>query len=179
MFSFALITSSIFRKKSSSKRSRKAANRALSPLESSLRCGDIHCGYGQSEIRVICGKGFKSRTVVIPNKLKTHLSSFLKWKEEHREPTRETDPLFIGQRGPMGVQAIQFLVKKCLKQLAIYEKEKSVHALRHSYAVEHYTENRDIRALQQELGHASAPTTSIYASVSKKDRAKEVDDLWG
>jgi len=61
-------------------------------------------------------------------------------------PTGPDDFLFMGQRGPWTAQAIQQLVKKYLKNLGLYENEKSVHALRHSYAVEFYKQQKDLRA---------------------------------
>ena len=103
-----------------------------------VRCGDIKAGYGECALFVRDGKGAKSRTVQIPDSLKKHLKQFITWKQTRREPTGPDDYLFIGQRGPWTAQAIQFLVKKHLKALGLYENEKSVHALRHSYAVEFY-----------------------------------------
>ena len=108
-----------------------------------VRCGDLKAGYGESALFVRDGKGAKSRTVQIPDSLKKHLKQFVAWKASRNEPTGPDDYLFIGQRGPWTAQAIQQLVKKYLKALGLYESEKSVHALRHSYAVEFYRQQRD------------------------------------
>jgi integrase/recombinase XerD len=145
---------------------------------SNLRCGDLKAGYGESSLFVREGKGSRSRTVVIPDGLKKHLKSFLKWKQDRNEPTGNDDFLFLGQRGVMGVQAIQQIVKKYLKLLDLYESGKSVHALRHSYAVELYRHERDIRAVQRQLGHASIQTTQLYADVTKEDIQGQVKGLW-
>ena len=144
-----------------------------------LRCGDIRAGYGESALFVRDGKGAKSRTVQIPDSLKRHLKQFITWKQTRREPTGPDDYLFIGQRGPWTAQAIQFLVKKHLKALGLYENEKSVHALRHSYAVEFYRQEKDLRALQKQLGHSSVQTTQIYADVTVRDIQKQIRGLWG
>jgi len=144
-----------------------------------VRCGDIRTGYGESALFVRDGKGAKSRTVQIPDALKRHLKQFIVWKASKGEPTGQDDYLFIGQRGPWTAQAIQFLVKKYLKALGIYENEKAVHALRHSYAVEFYRQERDLRALQKQLGHSSVETTQIYADVSVQDIQKQIRGLWG
>ena len=144
-----------------------------------VRCGDIKAGYGESALFVRDGKGAKSRTVQIPDSLKRHLKQFVVWKASRGEPTGPDDYLFIGQRGPWSAQAIQFLVKKYLKALGLYENDKSVHALRHSYAVEFYRQERDLRALQKQLGHASVTTTQIYADVSVHDIQKQIRGLWG
>lgn len=145
---------------------------------SDLRCGDIRAGYGQSEVFIRNGKGGRSRTVQIPDGLKKHLTRFITWKADRKEPTGEDDHLFIGQRGSLSSQGIQQIVKRYLKMLALYERGKSVHALRHSYATEFYGRCKDLRGLQKQLGHASIQTTQIYADVSKETIKSEVLGLW-
>jgi len=141
-----------------------------------IRCGDLKAGYGQSEIFI--SKGSKSRTIQIPNSLKTHLRSFLKWKNEYGESIDIDDHLFLGQRGPWTSQAIQQIVKKYLKILNLYERGKSVHSLRHSYAVQLYQRKKDLRAVQKQLGHSSIQTTQIYADVTKKEIQDQIKGLW-
>ena len=144
-----------------------------------LRCGDCKVGYGQSEVYVRNGKGGKERTVQIPDGLKKHLKSFIRWKSERGEPTGEDDHLFIGQRGPWSSQAVQQVVKKWLKALGLYEDGKSVHALRHSYAVHYYRKTKDLRGLQKQLGHSTVKSTEIYADVLADDIQENIRGLWG
>jgi len=144
-----------------------------------LRCGDIECGYGDYSVFVREGKGSCSRTIQIPDSLKTHLNSFLRWKRSHNEDISDDVHVFIGQRGPWTSQAIQILVKKYLKNLDLYKSGKSVHSLRHSYAVELYRRERDLRAVQKQLGHASIQTTQIYADVMAEDIQQQIKGLWG
>ncbi|MFZ0927043.1 MAG: tyrosine-type recombinase/integrase [Syntrophobacteraceae bacterium] len=115
----------------------------------------------------------------ILDSLKRHLKQFITWKQTRGEPTGVDDHLFIGQRGPWTAQAIQQLVKKYLNALGLYESEKSVHALRHSYAVEFYRQGKDLRALQKQLGHSSVQTTQIYADVMVEDIQAQIKGLWG
>jgi len=143
-----------------------------------LRCGDIKAGYGQSAIYVRNGKGSKSRTVQIPDSLKKHLKAFLKWKQRRGEPTGPDDPLFIGQRGPWTPAAVNQVVKKWLRKLGLWEHGKCAHALRHSYAVALYRRQRDIRAVQAQLGHANIQTTQIYAGVLDEDIQEQLRGLW-
>ena len=143
-----------------------------------VRCGDIKAGYAESALFVREGKGSKSRTVQIPDALKRHLKQFVSWKSSRGEATGHDDHLFLGQRGPWTSQAMQQLVKKYLKALGLYESEKSVHALRHSYAVELYRQDKDLRALQKQLGHASVQTTQIYADVTNDDIQNQIRGLW-
>ena len=145
---------------------------------SNIRCGDIKAGYGQSALFVREGKGSRSRTIQIPQSLKKHLTKFLKWKSVNGEPVEKDDYLFIGQRGAWSSQAIQQIVKKYLKLLGLYETGKSAHSLRHSYAVALYRSEKDIRATQKQLGHASIQTTMLYADVCLEDIQEQVKGLW-
>jgi site-specific recombinase XerD len=116
--------------------------------------------------------------VQIPASLKKHLNQFIKWKQERGEATGEENHLFVGQRGPWTTQAVQQLVKKHLKALGLYECGKSVHALRHSYAVQLYRRQRDLRAVQKQLGHASIQTTQVYADVTTEDIQEQIKGIW-
>jgi hypothetical protein len=111
------------------------------------------------------GKGHQSAHVIIPDTLKRHLKAFLSWKQQQGESVGDDDFLFIGQRGAWTSQAIQQIVKKYLRKLGLYERGKSVHSLRHSYAVELYSKMKDLRAVQKQLRHVSIQSTIVYADV--------------
>ena len=143
-----------------------------------LRCGDLKLGYGESRIFVCEGKGRISGHVIINESLKKHLKTFLKWKEAHGEPIGEDDQFFVGQRGPWTSQAIQQIVKKYLKELRLYEKGKSVHSLRHSYAVELYGKEKDLRVVQKQLRHISIQSTLVYADVTDDTIGDQIKGLW-
>ena len=143
-----------------------------------LRCGDLRLRYGEAAVYVRNGKGGRSRTIQIPNALKTHLNSFLRWKRGRGESVGEDDPLFIGQRGAWTPAAVAEAVKKVLRDCGLYRPGKAAHAMRHSYAVEMYRQERDLRAVQKQLGHASVQTTQIYADVLDEDIRAQVAMLW-
>ena len=143
-----------------------------------LCCGDLKLGYAESKVFIREGKGSISADVVINESLKKHLKHFLAWKTKHGEPTGDDDPLFTGQRGKWTRQAIQQLVKKYLKKLDLYESGKSVHAHRHSYAVELYSKERDLRAVQKQLRHISIQSTQVYADVTEEDLQDQVKGMW-
>jgi integrase/recombinase XerD len=142
-----------------------------------LRIKDLKISHGKSEI-FVCGKCNISGTIQIPVGLKKHLKSYLKWKQDRGEGVQADDFLFIGQRGKMTAQAIQQIVKRYLKDIGIYESGKSVHALRHSYAMQLYAKEKDIRACQKQLRHVSIQSTMIYADVSKDEIQEQVKGLW-
>jgi len=146
---------------------------------SNLRVGDIRAGYGESSVFVRDGKGHKSRVIQIPASLTTHLRSYILWKQSIGEPCAADDYLFIGQRGPWSPWAIGQVIKQTLRRIGLYERGKSAHSLRHSYAVEVYRQKRDIRCVQKQLGHSSIATTQIYADCLPEDIAEQVRGLWG
>jgi len=143
-----------------------------------LKIGDLNISYGNSSIFVRNGKGNISGTVEIPANLKKHLKQFLRWKKEQGEGTCEDDFLFVGQRGKWTSQAIQQIVKKYLKQLNLYQNGKSVHALRHSYAVALYSKERDLRTVQRQLRHRSIQSTLVYADVTTEEIQSQIRGLW-
>jgi site-specific recombinase XerD len=140
-----------------------------------LRCGDLKLAYGEAAIYVANGKGGRSRTVQIPKHLKTHLGQYLRWKESRGESVEDDAPLFVGQRGALTKAGVADAVKVLLKQCRLYSKGKKVHALRHSYAIALYRKERDLRAVQKQLGHASITTTQIYADVLDEDIREQLD----
>lgn len=143
-----------------------------------VRCGDLKIGYSENKIFVRDGKCHQSAHVIIPDALKKHLKAFLSWKQTQGESVGDDDFLFIGQRGAWTSQAVQQIVKKYLKQLGLYERGKSVHALRHSYAVELYAREKDLRAVQKQLRHVSIRSTMVYADVTDETIENQVKGLW-
>jgi site-specific recombinase XerD len=143
-----------------------------------LLCGDLKLGYGESKIIVQHGKGDITGQVIINESLKKHLKHYLAWKKAQGEDTGDQAPLFIGQRGKWTSQAIQQIVKKYLKALKLYEPGKSAHALRHSYGVELYSREKDLRAVQKQLRHISIQSTLIYADVTEESIAGQIKGLW-
>ena len=143
-----------------------------------LRCGDLKLGYSESKIFVRDGKGHQSAHVIIPDTLKKHCKAFLSWKQQQGESVGDDDFLFIGQRGNWTSPAIQQIVKKYLRQLGLYERGKSVHSLRHSYAVELYSKMKDLRAVQKQLRHISIQSTLIYADITDETIGDQIKGLW-
>jgi site-specific recombinase XerD len=143
-----------------------------------LRCGDLKIGYSESKLFIREGKGRLSGHVIITESLKKHLKGFLSWKKEMSERIGQDDHLFVGQRGPWSSQAIQQITKKYLKEIHLYERGKSVHALRHSYAVELYSKEKDLRVVQKQLRHVSIQSTLIYADVTDEAISEQIKGLW-
>lgn len=107
-------------------------------------------------IRVIDGKGGRGRRVP----LSTALIAVLGELKTHRGPVI---PRRDGQAGPNTASRISQRANKHLHKLGI---DETLHQCRHRFASTTYQACRDIRAVQDLLGHASPTTTSIYAEAS-------------
>ena len=70
------------------------------------------------------------------------------------------------------------MIKKYLKALHLYEPGKSVHALRHSYGIQLYAKENDLRAVQKKLRHLSIQSTLVYADVTDENIAGQIKGLW-
>ena len=62
--------------------------------------------------------------------------------------------------------------------LIICPDEFAVHALRHSYAVELYSKDKDLRAVQKQLRHVSIQSTLVYADVTDESIGNQIRGLW-
>jgi site-specific recombinase XerD len=143
-----------------------------------LIISDLIINHGKSEILVRHGKCGITGTVIIPLSLKKHLNQFIAWKKEHDEPVTPDSFLFIGQRGHLTSQGIQRVVKKYLKKLNLYETGKSVHSLRHSYAVQLYSQEKDLLAVKKQLRHTNIQSTLVYADICQEELQRQVKGLW-
>jgi len=129
---------------------------------SGIRVEDID--FGGHTIRVK-GKGGKIRTVFIDgetlDEIRIHMG-------ERRE-----GPLFPGQMGkPISPRTIQFIFRKYAPPGI------TPHKLRHSYASELYTRSRNLRVVQENLGHSSIKTTEIYLHTDVEERKKIYDNYF-
>lgn len=143
-----------------------------------LKIKYIHVGKGENSIFVKNGKGNKDRLVTIGNKLKKHLKNYISWKKRVGEPIQPGSYLFMSERRPkMTLSAIQKRFKYWFK-VAGLKPEYSIHSARHTYGTMLYRATKDLRMVQEQLGHSSCQTTEIYASVLNKDKKEAIDTLY-
>ena len=119
---------------------------------------------GQNALHVRNGKGGKDRVVQFSSKLKKLILDYLGY--------RKTDSpyLFPSKRGE---QITRFGISQVFKQWAQragLSSRYSIHSLRHTYATNLYkASGYNLRLVQQQLGHSSVSTTSVYSAVVSKD----------
>lgn len=111
---------------------------------------------GALRIRAEVAKGGRAREVPLSKEVRDYLQEYLATRAD------ESAALFVGQRGrttPVGVRAV-------VARFA----GVSPHRLRHTFAYEYLrTNNNDLVALADILGHASLNTTRTYTRRRKED----------
>jgi site-specific recombinase XerD len=105
----------------------------------------------------IRGKGDKIRTVFVDDDTLRELLTFI--------GNRIVGPLFVGQQGKhISSRAIQHIFKHYAPQGI------TPHKIRHSYASELYKRSKNLRVVQENLGHTSIKTTEIYLHTDIDER---------
>jgi integrase/recombinase XerC/integrase/recombinase XerD len=105
----------------------------------------------------IRGKGDKTRLVFVDDDTLTDILKFI--------GNRIVGPLFIGQQGKhISSRAIQHIFKHYAPSGI------TPHKIRHSYASELYRRSKNLRVVQENLGHTSIKTTEIYLHTDIDER---------
>lgn len=130
---------------------------------SNLKVVDVYLKRGQNSLIVKNGKGSKDRIVAFGPKLKTRIAEYLKYRKS------DSEYLFPSERGEkLSRSGIQKIFKKIAKKARL-AKHYSIHCLRHTYATQIYkASGYNLRLVQQQLGHASITTTSVYSHVDSE-----------
>jgi integrase/recombinase XerC len=105
----------------------------------------------------IKGKGGKIRTVFIDPETLQAFEPFIRKRLE--------GPLFIGQQGHhISPRLVQHIFRKYAPAGI------TPHKIRHSYASELYRRSKNLRVVQENLGHTSIKTTEIYLHTDLEER---------
>lgn len=116
-------------------------------------------------ITVRRGKGFKDRTVPLPDELLQLLRKYYKLYHP-------VNYLFEGQHPQGDVKPVSYsstsvrrVLNRAISKAGI-RKKVTHHSLRHRYATRLYEHGVNLRSIQVLLGHGSSKTTEIYIHVS-------------
>jgi site-specific recombinase XerD len=121
----------------------------------------------------VIGKGKKKRDVQINSNLVKHIKKHIK-----REGLKEDDYLLTSSHGKgYGTRGLQLHFKTACKITGL-PKYYSIHSARHTYGTMLYSSTKDLREVQQQLGHSKPSTTAIYASALKEDISKDVNKVF-
>lgn len=135
---------------------------------SGLNFGDLNLE--NDEIKVL-GKGSKERIVLVSNKAKEFLNTYLKTARfmifnDSNAKINDNTPVFINKTGyRLQPQSIRLAIKEVVAKIQL-PKEVTPHVFRHSFATKLLENGADLRIVQELLGHSSISNTQIYTHVS-------------
>ncbi len=113
----------------------------------------------------IQGKGGKIRTVFIDDESLSEIRRFI--------DDRTEGPLFPGQQGKhLSARTVQHIFRQYTP------KGITPHKIRHSYASELYRRSKNLRVVQENLGHSSIKTTEIYLHTDVDERKRVYDEYF-
>lgn len=143
-----------------------AAGAGLRAMEiAALRREDVVDG-GESPHLVVHGKGDKVRTVPLSSAVLAELRAY---------GMPRSGPLFRMQNGrPATAHYVSAMANKQLHRVGITE---TLHQLRHRFATRLHKATRDIRLVQEMLGHESLATTANYVDFDGDEAATAIGGL--
>jgi integrase/recombinase XerC len=157
-----------------------ARDRAILELfySSGLRLAELHDLNADafesdfSEVRVT-GKGSKTRIVPVGRKAREALRAWL--RQRAGLAAAGESALFVSRRGRrLSRGSIQGRLRHWARRAGLGVRVYP-HRLRHSFATHMLEESRDLRAVQELLGHASIATTQVYTHLDFAHLARIYD----
>lgn len=150
-------------------------------LNTGLRVSELAAlNVGQIEGRVsleVLGKGKKIREIPLNVSIRKHAEVYFKFKKRAKEEFSGDAPLFVSRKHKrLSVRAIQRALDKWLKAAGIQAKY-SPHSLRHSFGTTLFSRCKNIRLVQDLMGHSDISTTQIYTHVTKAEMEEAVELL--
>ena len=132
---------------------------------SGLNFGDLNLE--NNEITVF-GKGAKERIVLISDKAKEYLESYINTarplvsKGFPLEPITDSTPVFINNTGyRLQNKTVRNVINSVVESIEL-PKHVTPHMFRHSFATHLIENGADLRVVQELLGHASISNTQMY-----------------
>jgi integrase/recombinase XerC len=135
-----------------------------------LKLRDLDLKTGQ--VRVL-GKGSKERIAPVGSMAIKALQLWLAARTAMAAPDQQA--VFVGRNGaPLGPRAVQLRVA-ALARAAGLPQHLHPHMFRHSFATHLLESSRDLRAVQELLGHANISTTQVYTHLDFQHLAQTYD----
>ena len=141
----------------------------LSELTSlTLKDLDLRSGHAR-----VLGKGNRERIAPIGRKAVQALSTWLAERPGLAHP--DCEALFVGRNGrPLTPRAVQLRVAARARAQGLPQRVHP-HLFRHSFATHLLESSRDLRGVQELLGHANISTTQVYTHLDFQHLARTYD----
>lgn len=124
---------------------------------------------------LVSRKGKKLQSVPFSKRSKLDLEEYMNIRNSRYKPLSVEHSLFLTKGGkPMTKNAIQKMV---MKYSQAYGKPLSVHKLRHTFGTQLYKKKKDLRLVQDILGHSEPKTTTIYTHIGNNEKNDAVDEM--
>jgi len=116
----------------------------------------------------IIGKGNKQREIILyPNAVKV-LREYLANHRAKYKYAKDSEYVFVSNKGnKLSYRSVDAIFKK-------YGGKITPHKLRHYFGAMLYRETKDLRLVQDQLGHSSPNVTVMYTYLSKEDKKKSL-----
>jgi integrase/recombinase XerD len=114
------------------------------------------------------GKGNKERIVTIANR---NIKKEYDLYNQHFASSCENKKFLCGlcdKKKELSSVQVSAMIRKVLKFGNISKSKSGAHLLRHSYATYVYGQTRDLRLVQELLGHADSKTTQMYTHIDQE-----------
>ena len=132
-----------------------------------LDLGDIDLD--DHTVRVL-GKGSKTRIVPVGRAARQALQHWLRERGRFAPPAQRA--IFVGRNGRrLGSRAVQLRVRALARRQGL-PVGVHPHLFRHSFATHLLESSRDLRGVQELLGHADIGTTQIYTHLDFQHLAR-------
>ena len=153
-----------------------------------LDVGDLKNGKGVKTVvtlRPETTKGHREGEVVLPEKVRRKVVSFLAWKAQRGEALDDQAPLFASRGGGrsgarsgsrLSVRSAEHIFSSWQTRAGL-DRRLNFHALRHTFATRLLRETRNLRLVQVACRHSSPTTTAIYTHPSVNDRLVAADSF--
>ncbi|MEJ6950564.1 tyrosine-type recombinase/integrase [Natronospora cellulosivora (SeqCode)] len=127
------------------------------------------------------GKGNKERILPLHEDILKAINIYIKLdrKKMKIKDKSDSDALFLSRQGRrISVRSIQLMVKKYAKLAGVKNASKiTPHKLRHTFASLLYYQTKDLKVLQELLGHADISTTQIYTHTDIEEKKEAINEL--
>ncbi|MEK4460052.1 MULTISPECIES: tyrosine recombinase XerS [Paenibacillus] len=124
---------------------------------------------------LVTRKGKKLQSVPFSMRSKLDLEEYMRIRNSRYQPPASETALFLTKGGkPMTRNAMQKMVNKYSRA---YGKPLSVHILRHTFGTQLYKKKKNLRLVQDILGHSDPKTTTLYTHIRNDEQNHTVDDM--
>jgi integrase/recombinase XerD len=138
----------------------------------SLCVSDVHLKYVK-----VNGKGQREREIGLHSDV-----GKLLWKYINKYRVFygiDTDRVFVGEKGPLTVRGVEYIVRKVREKSDIRIDRASPHVFRHTHSKEYLKRGGDLFKLSRELGHANVNITArTYLADFKSSDARDDHDKY-